>query len=562
MGKLIAGIKGVFGKLAAGIRELPVETALCLTYFLVFVFERPIGAELEEFGLNADIHPFLIFWFIPNIVLCFTLNKFKGRIKIAKYLYYFSWFVWIPLMLWASEPDKWSVGVSYLLAFIALVIGTERMDNPSFGKNAVKVAVRGGEGLLVGGVVFCLFIILGVSVEFLFKLSPNEGLPLDLLAFIVFVLIPLLCLSLLNDYEPFDKGKKLLRILIDRVLSIGLIIYAIILYCYIIRILICWELPDGGVAYLVLGFLIVALVCYLLRLQLENRHYEWFFKAFPAVAFAPLVLLWIGVSRRIGDYGLTDSRLYLIVLSFLVSVFVAMLINERTRRFQLMALVLAVAAIVFTYIPGIRAKDFGIRNQKARLERLLPEVLEDGEFPLVFKYNELVQDTIRCRNYEECYGAWNYLKDNMDKVAFEKDYGKYGDFYLDAGKIRDAKKGLPADVSYLAVGHRSLQCMQQTLMWSYAMLEGDINLGPYTDLVTDYRQEKDFSGIAVCDDDNPSDTLIYCLVLERVASSDKNTPAADMLIYENDMYKAILGSVQYDPEYGLECHVTLLLKKP
>jgi hypothetical protein len=101
----------------------------------------------------------------------------------------------------------------------------------------------------------------------------------------------------------------------------------------------------------------------------KNRHYEWFYKFFPAIAVPPLVLLWIGIFRRIGEYGITEDRFYLLVLAALVTLFVTMLVRERTRRFQLMVLVLSTSAILFTFIPGIRARDFGIRSQMSRLEK-------------------------------------------------------------------------------------------------------------------------------------------------------------------------------------------------
>ena len=554
MNKILEGITGLFRKLMVGMREYPLETALCLTYFAIYVLRASIEATIKGAGFNVDAEQFFV-WFVPQFVLCFTLHKFKDRSKLTEYLYYLSWFLWIPLLLWASNPNEWSVGISYLLACIALVIGTERMDNPDFGKNIVSVVIKCGEGLLVGATVWAIIYAVVGSVDFLFNLSLKSAWYTYPSVFNWLVFTPLLCCSLLSSPAVFDKGKNLLRILIDRVLSTALIIYAVILLCYIIRILVRWELPDGGVAYMVLGFLCVALICYLLRLQLESRHFEWFFKAFPAIAVPPLVLLWVGTFRRIGEYGLTDSRFYLLVLSALVTVFVGMLIKERTRRFQLMALILALSAIVFTFIPGIRAKDFGIRSQKARLESLLPEVLENGAFPKDFNYPELVKDSIRCRNMEECYGAWFYLQSEMDSVSFNNAYGQYGVFGLKTWEIRMAKNEskipIAVDDSF----------PPKPKLWSMDQVEGDISLEPYTVLVHEYSEKIDSMGVAFCDKANPEDTLLYCPVRERLDQADDNTPAQDLLIYENGKYKAVfwlLGGIPDHPTIGMR----FLLRKP
>ena len=36
---------------------------------------------------------------------------------------------------------------------------------------------------------------------------------------------------------------------------------------------------------------------------LSTRHFDWFYRYFPYVALGPLVLLWVGVVRRVGEYG-------------------------------------------------------------------------------------------------------------------------------------------------------------------------------------------------------------------------------------------------------------------
>ena len=562
MNKIMEGIKGVFRRLMESAREYPLETALCLTYFAVYVFRSSIETALKGYGLNVDAEQFFV-WFVPQIILCFTLHKFKDRNKFAQCLYYLSWFIWIPLLLWVSNPNEWSVGISYLLACIALVIGTEKMDNPSFGKNAISVAIKLGEGLLVGVIIWALILALVASVDFLFSLSLKERWYTYPSIFNWLVFTPLLCCSLLNAPAVIDKGKNLLRILIDRVLSISLIIYAIILYCYFIRILLQWELPDGGVAYMVLGFLCVALICYLLRLQLENRHYEWFFRAFPAIAIPPLVLLWIGTIRRIGEYGLTDARFYLLVLSALVTVFVAMLIKERTRRFQLMALVLAVSAVFFTFIPGIRARDFGIRSQMSRLEKLLPEVLEDGKFPMIADYLELAKDTVRCKQIEESYGAWLYLKGQMDSTAFSQHFGSYGDYQINLWDLRIAKQGKSQSSIISEDVYEEINGPQPKL-WSMKDIPGNIDLGPYTQIVHEVYKQADSLGLAFCSESNHADTLLYCPVHERLKKTDDNTPAKDVLIYENGHYKAVFWIITDKNGYpsNLISSMSVLFKLP
>ncbi len=339
-----------------------LETALCLTFFVIYLIRTLRG--------EADIERFFI-WAIPQIVLCYTLHQFEDRHWLLKVLYYLSALVWIPLLFRCPEPDFWNVAATYLLAGIALLIGTERMDNERFGRHLLRVGIQLVEGGLVSLLLWGILCAVFATVNALFELSLGEIWYGHFLVFVLLLVLPLLCIRLLQGNANLSLVEDLLRMMVDRVLSAALVVYAAILYGYILRILIRWELPDGGVAYMVLLFLGVALACYLLRLQLEKRHFEWFYKAFPAIAVAPLGLLWTGIFRRIGEYGITEARFYLLVVAVLVTLFVAMLVCERFRRFQLMALMLAVAAVIFTYIPGIRARDFGRRSQERRAEKEL-----------------------------------------------------------------------------------------------------------------------------------------------------------------------------------------------
>lgn len=557
MGSVFIKLQNRAKNLANSLREYPLETALCVTYFLIWVFRVSIGNALKGAGLNVNVEQFFV-WFVPQFVLCYALHQFKDRNRMLAILYYLSWFVWIPLLLLCSSPNEWSIAISYLLAGLALIVGTEKMDNERFGHHIIEVTIKLAEGLMIGMLLWGIICAIIASVDFLFGLSLKEGWYSYPSVFNWLVITPLLCCTLLSDYSGFTKVENLLRIVVDRVLSTALVIYTVILYGYIFRILFKWELPNGGVAYMVLAFLCVALVCYLLRMQVKNRRYEWFYKFFPAIAVPPLVLLWIGIFRRIGEYGITEDRFYLLVLAALVTLFVTMLVLERTRRFQLMVLVLSTSAILFTFIPGIRARDFGIRSQMSRLDKLLPEVLEDGKFPKIADYHELVKDTVRCKNIEESYSIWAYLKGQMDASSFNLRYGAMGDFEFDSYKLRSASGGRIIEPALVeAIG-------PQPKLWSMKDIHGNIDLGPYTQIVHEVYKQADSLGISFCSESNHADTLIYCPVHERLKKADDNTPAKDVLIYENGRYKAVFWIITDKNGYpsSLINSMSVLFKRP
>lgn len=367
MSKTMEIVRKLWEGFVKSIREFPLEALLGVTYFLIFIFESRVSGV---FG-KSDIY-YLFFWFFPHYVLLFTLHKLSRKHLIFRVLYCLSWFLWIPLLIWGSGNQGWSLGVAYLIALILLVIGEELLDNESYGKNILNVALNVAAGFLTGFLLMGTLTAIIASINFLFGLDLKDNWFTFPNAFIAFIIIPLLCCSLVTRNRIKGNWQKIMSVTVDHILSPALVIFAAILYVYLARIIIRWELPNGGVAYIVASFISVGLVCHLFRLLVDKRHFEWFYKAFPIIAIAPLVLLWIGIFRRVGDYGITQTRFYLILFATLLTFFTAMLTKERTRKFQLMTLILACAAFLFTFIPGIRAKDFERRSQAGRIQENKP----------------------------------------------------------------------------------------------------------------------------------------------------------------------------------------------
>ncbi|MDR2591300.1 MAG: DUF4153 domain-containing protein [Chitinispirillales bacterium] len=96
-------------------------------------------------------------------------------------------------------------------------------------------------------------------------------------------------------------------------------IYAVILYVYLFKIIIAWELPRGLVTWLVstlacVGFFTVG-VLYSARLEEKNKAAVYMSRYFGLAMLPLLVLMTVGTVRRVSDYGITVFRGYLIVMN-------------------------------------------------------------------------------------------------------------------------------------------------------------------------------------------------------------------------------------------------------
>lgn len=97
--------------------------------------------------------------------------------------------------------------------------------------------------------------------------------------------------------------------------------YLVVLYAYAAKILIQWQLPDGWVSGLVValmaGCIVIEFLIYPANKESKHSTFEQqVVRWLPLLILPLLVLMTVGIGRRIDDYGITLRRLYLLTLNF------------------------------------------------------------------------------------------------------------------------------------------------------------------------------------------------------------------------------------------------------
>ncbi|OIP84438.1 MAG: hypothetical protein AUK44_02630 [Porphyromonadaceae bacterium CG2_30_38_12] len=119
-----------------------------------------------------------------------------------------------------------------------------------------------------------------------------------------------------KNYVEAIYYSKFLKILGLYVFLPVLSIYIVILYFYLFKIIASWELPNGWVTTLVS---VLALGGFLAKFLLfpfsENKIVKILNRYFSLILFPLIVLMSVGLVRRIWDYGLSINRLYVLVFN-------------------------------------------------------------------------------------------------------------------------------------------------------------------------------------------------------------------------------------------------------
>jgi hypothetical protein len=437
-------------------RRFPVELALGVAFFIIAVWDSETSAWNDaarqyESAVNGDI----LWLFVPLMTLTFWLHR------VNRWAYIASFFLFLPLMALDLKPFLWTYGYAftYLLAGILLIVGNKRLDNRPFAAHALHVVTQLFFGLIISGILTLAVLAIVASFFYIFGIDEPKNLYQYIYQFIWFVLAPQVCCTLIRQNEDeVSEPFKVLRLILNFILSPAVIIYTVILYTYFIKIVFEWDLPKGGVAWMVMGFITVALIGRVAQSILSQRYYDWFYSRFTLIAIPPLIMYWIGSIYRIRLYSFTESRFYLMVAGVLMTLFVLMLWKERTRRYQLMALIFGAAIILFTYIPGISAKSIGLSCQQQRLAQLVSELkLTDAK---TGKLNDEIedmrrirQDSLLCEQYKDVTSVIEYVRHEMGTDEFKKQYGEwshseYTFCYSDNSILNDVwiKRKKPVDV--------------------------------------------------------------------------------------------------------------------
>ena len=175
---------------------------------------------------------------------------------------------------------------------------------------------------------------------------------------------------------------RALSVLITFVLVPLAIGFLLIVYAYILRILVLWDLPGGRVGTIVSSYAgfgtAVWLVIWPLR-ESGPMHVRLFHRYFHLVLIPPTILLIVALIERISAYGVTEPRYLLAVLAIWLLVVAGMFLARRVDRIAVVPMVLAGLLLATSFGPW-GASGVSVRSQVARLEAILTsaDILVDG----------------------------------------------------------------------------------------------------------------------------------------------------------------------------------------
>lgn len=390
------------------VRRHPVETALQAVLTALFVW----WTESEKFPL----FPAECLWVFPLFSLgALVVNTLAGAGPWRR-VYYVIWTPIVPVLCWsglrewvATEQFAITLGV---LVPLALLLCRRAWDNRRFAADCMLYLRAACVALLFVNVALGLFEATLWSAVYIFGLEEVHwvaSLAVDMVPIADFLIVPVVFLMLLDRWENTEsRMARIGEVLVNWIITPALVVYALLLHLYALKIVVVWSLPRGGVAYLVFGFMLLAFAVRLLRELIGKRVAEWFYGRFSWVMLVPTLLFWVGVMRRVGEYGLTAPRVYLLVCGIVMTLAVGLFFLRAGRYSWLCASAFVLFAAV-AYVPAFSPNRIALSSQRERFERLGRELgMLDTEGRFVMRHVPLA-DSVRRSDYAEFFSAMRYV---------------------------------------------------------------------------------------------------------------------------------------------------------
>lgn len=343
------------------VRSNPVEVLLAILVCWLNCYRYEKG---EVYAYDMLIHYFPVLF-----LFTYMLNsRFKeGKLRA---IYYLSAVI---CLFFLGFTERWELSATYIVSLVViqlvyLVSGWKR-DNQTFmgeGLRYLRALLSSG---LLAGIIWLLSLSIYFCITYIFEIWEKTGnnifIYIPCLSFMG--VMPLLFLMFNEKKDEVDfKENRLFDVLLNYVLSPALLIYAVILYLYFIKIAILWSLPKGAVAYIVVSFTSAVFLLKGCQVFLAHRYYDWFYNRASLVVIPTLVMYWIGSLYRIHEYGFTELRVYLVVVGMILTGVAFLFFSNRWGRYLFVALWAIGLLVVVTYIPGITAQDIERISQADR----------------------------------------------------------------------------------------------------------------------------------------------------------------------------------------------------
>lgn len=390
-------------------------------------FVVAITVLLLEMIYHEDNHPILIYFLTAGCLLSLMLHLWGEEVKNKSLVWGVMAVTNVLLVidsLWLNSQNlvdlHSSVYVARLSVYVAFLIGCvymqfwknkDDMESSNFGRHLLyNIAMS---------YVVCLVLTIGLLILyngtlFLFGIGEIGEYYKENLVITVMIMVLLASIMILSRIPQGEKKHdseldvtKFYRGVLHYMFIPLIMCYMVVLYIYLFKILLTRELPNGTlstmVSFMMVGLSIVVIMLYPIINKGGNSYEKFASRWFPLLALPLVILMTVGIVRRLSDYGITANRLYVLTLNLWFYAVCIGLFISRSRRIHWISISFGALFLLSSAQP-YNYGEIAHRVVRNRLNEALADCRPDSVFKYEYKFHtwlRAIPDTTKAKQIYE-----------------------------------------------------------------------------------------------------------------------------------------------------------------
>lgn len=361
------------------------------------------------------------------------------------------------------------MGIVFALVAVTIFIFKPVDNSEAYYANVFKYGLFSALLAFVG---FLGAVLLLMAFNYLIHEVRDIDVFIEVLVIIFFEIFYTIIFAFYFFEQRSKPSGKAFKIIIKNIVLPVYLLLIIILYVYLIKSLITFELPSGQINWFVSSASAIYMLLYFLLQEYKEEKIMKVFYKFGVIVLIPLILVQIpAFIIRVNAYGFTGWRYSSLLFNIFSIIFVIFTFIKK-GEFVKFALPVLAGVILFGSVTPLNLIDMAFNSQYKRNTAILEKYgMFDGE-KLTDYDPQKIEAEITDEDRKELYETWYYIRTVSEhkKPSYisEKERGSYSRFDFEKlykiktedYKNKDSIDWKSADVKFNIEGYSSFTNQQ------------------------------------------------------------------------------------------------------
>lgn len=380
--RILTFLKSLIVSLQVSLKRFPLALLMAAATSAMVIYINHLHYNIR-YTPEVEVYTRLALTFALGIPIFLSLQVLDEKIslkRITKGALYIGAVVFLILnylfllaeLNFQSSTRYAAITISLYLVFTIVPYYLKR---PNFELYVIKLITGFFTTYLFAMVLFLGLAAIISTINFLFNANISGNVYFDIWVIVAGVFAPAYFLANIpghgDELDP-DDYSKIIRILLQYIVTPLLTAYSMVLYAYFARLIFTGDWPKGLIVNLTIWYGIVSALTLFLIYPLKGLT-SWvkgFVKWYPRLILPILAMMFISLGIRINAYGLTEARYFAAITGIWIAISMIYLSIKREARNILLPILIVVLALVAVLSP-LNAYTTSINSQNRRFEAVL-----------------------------------------------------------------------------------------------------------------------------------------------------------------------------------------------